>query len=127
MLLKSTNFKGYTLIEIIVVMAIIVFVVTTALYAISVARENSQATRIAANFKQMEKAFNLWMEDQKYNSWPDDGSFGVTDNPSIDILITSYGLGKFLASAPKINNISSIYDSDSEEIGASSCGVATYW
>ncbi len=94
--------RGFTLIELLVVVAIISLLASVVMASLNSAREKVKTAKIAADFKEMEKAFLLLADEENISEWWPETDFGVGGNPDIDMLVTNPArLGKFLPSAPK--------------------------
>ena len=74
-MLKFKKNTGYTLIEIIVVIAILGFVITSAMYAINISRMKSRDAKRMADLDAIRKAIELYYDDND-NIYPGIGDGG---------------------------------------------------
>ncbi len=98
---KCQNGAGYTLIEIIVVIAIIGFIVATAMYAFNYSRARARDAKRMADIQTIKKAIELFYDEN--DRFPDNANDGISDSGEffgvgngIDIK-----LGPFLQNVPQ--------------------------
>jgi prepilin-type N-terminal cleavage/methylation domain-containing protein len=110
------NKKGFTLIELLVVIAIIGLLSTMAVYAINVARMKAKATRIVADFKIIEKALILLLDEENPERWWREGSKSTN-------LSSFPGLSEFIKipSPPITGSYTYDNDGDTQTEGATGC------
>ncbi|MFH1522593.1 MAG: prepilin-type N-terminal cleavage/methylation domain-containing protein [Patescibacteria group bacterium] len=88
------NKKGFTLIELLVVISIIGLLSSMAIYAINSARLKAKATRIIGDFKTIEKALILLMDEENPGKWWREGEKSTN-------LTYFAGLSEFLNRIPE--------------------------
>jgi prepilin-type N-terminal cleavage/methylation domain-containing protein len=94
--------RGFTLVELLVVIAIIAFLSTTILSSLNEGRERAQVVKTTRDLQEIEKAFQLWLDESERRTWWTDDELGLGPLPEIQSIIETYpdGLGKFLSVAP---------------------------
>lgn len=97
------NKKGYTLIEILVVVAIIGFLAASAMYAINRARMKGRDARRLADINQIQKALALYYDKNKTyppaNGWQSDCSGATAFKTALQPLVTD-GIMKSIPNDP---------------------------
>jgi len=78
---------GFTLLELLVVVAIISLLSSVVLASLSGAREQAKITRMAEDFRQIETAFELYRTRVGSGSHIKETSFGAGSNPTIQEMI----------------------------------------
>jgi len=83
--------KGFTLVELLVVMAIIAFLAAILLPALSSARERAARTTCMNNLKQFSIAYHMYAEDY-YEQFPgnEQGLYDADDNPKTPSVYPNY-------------------------------------
>lgn len=74
MLFANKNKKGFTLLELLVVMSIISLLVTLAISVLNNARKNARDSRRMADLRHLQTALELYLD--QYNTLPTTGSYG---------------------------------------------------
>lgn len=98
---KSNKDKAFTLIELLVVIAIIGILSSVVLAALSGARESAKVTRTVSDWKQIETALTMWMQNTRRTEWPEPSEVGDGGNSmSLDNLVENTSLGDYLTSVP---------------------------
>jgi len=70
MSIKYTNKGGFTLVELLVVVAIIAILMSILLPAVSLARDKARQARCLSNLKQVGLAFEMWKNNSLHESYP---------------------------------------------------------
>jgi len=117
--LYAKKSAGFTLIELLVVISIISLLSSAVLSSLSGARESAKTTRLVSDFKQIEKAFILWMDANGRTQYPNETIFG-SSNPTLEQAVQNTDLSEYLNAIPDppFGN-TYIYDYDSNQF---SCG-----
>jgi len=115
--------RGFTLIELLVTITIIVILALIIIASISQSRMRSKATRVVQDFQQMERAMLLLADDEKIIDWWIESDFGLGADPTIEQLISSTPLSKFLSRAPKPTVGDAYFFDSDDDIFACGFGV----
>lgn len=75
---KRTNNKGFTLVELLVVIAVISFTIAVLFPNFMGARQRGRDVQRKSDLSQMQKAIELFKLDQNPQSYPTTGAFGTT-------------------------------------------------
>jgi prepilin-type N-terminal cleavage/methylation domain-containing protein len=95
--------RGFTLVELLVVISIIALLSSVVFASLNSAIEKAAVVSIIANLKSVEKAFYLLADDENISLWWPEIDFGSGGNPNISVLVTNMNrLGKFLGRAPSL-------------------------
>jgi prepilin-type N-terminal cleavage/methylation domain-containing protein len=112
--------KGFTLVELLVVVAVIGVIAGMVLPALSSARKKGKVTHFVSELQQIEKAFMLTYLEEDRNTWWTESEIGIT-NPTLQQIInkTSGPLANFsnyLRVTPSnlINSSQYKYDNDND-------------
>jgi prepilin-type N-terminal cleavage/methylation domain-containing protein len=115
---KATS--GFTIVELLVVIAVIAILATITVVAYGDFQARSKAAAIETNLKNIEKNLRVYASDQQWGSWPNDNN-GIDAgklNPSIQTLINDLpAFKKYLPTAPTTSDLSAsawVYDNDAD-------------
>ncbi len=117
---KSAGRRGFTIIELLVVISIIGLLASIVLAGLNGARQRAAVISIVSNLKAVEKAFLMLGYDQDWQTWRLECDFvggcppANNPNPNISLLVTdAANLGRFLTAAPTLPiGINMGYDND---------------
>jgi prepilin-type N-terminal cleavage/methylation domain-containing protein len=117
--MKKTT-SGFTIVELIVVIAVIGILATITVVAYGDFQARSKATAIETNLKNIEKNLRVYAADQQWGVWPldnndiDPGKL----NPSIQTLIDDLpAFKKYLSASPTTSDLPAsawVYDNDGD-------------
>lgn len=107
------NKKGFSLIELLVVISIIGILSTIILSGLNQAREKAETAKLLAQFKQIESAFIFTYLDENRSSWWREDELGLGSNPTLKKIIEKETgpLSGFSDYFPHINLIDELSDS----------------
>ena len=93
--------RGFTLLELLVVIGIIGLLAAIILVSLTGARTSSKATRVLQDFQQLERAILLFADDEDIIEWWKDDKFpGLGADPTIQELVDNTNLSTFLSREP---------------------------
>jgi len=117
--LLNTKQKGFTIIELIVVIAIIAVLATIVLSSLQNYRIKADGTRMAQDLQAMEVALRLLKVEQKLDTWPRESTWAG----SPPLVKNISGISQFLSTtiSPPISGINYYYDNDGDTMVEGSC------
>ena len=122
---KSSSSAGFTLIEILTVIAIIGILATIIVVTMASAREKAKATKLFSDLIQVEKALGAWAIDEEVGVWWDEDLWGApTDEPTIAWLAANTSLGNWMSGNPGIASNLYVYDNDGDTFDTNGDGCA---
>jgi prepilin-type N-terminal cleavage/methylation domain-containing protein len=102
---KRNTHQGFTLIEILVVIAIISLLSSVVFATLKTAKEKARIAQVVENIHQMETAFQMLYD--AHGCWPGESGLGTcvttaTSSPTIESLIVNndFGMRNYLSQAP---------------------------
>lgn len=116
--LKNKNQIGFTLVELIVAIAIIAVLSSIIVFAVQNYIVKAKGTRIAKDFKSIETALRLLKSEQSKDIWPRENTQGwFTTVKNIT------GIGQFLSTSinSPITGSDYLYDNDGDTLVQGSC------
>ncbi|TSC78780.1 MAG: hypothetical protein G01um101433_112 [Parcubacteria group bacterium Gr01-1014_33] len=123
--------RGFSVLEILIVIGIIGLLAAAVIASLNQARKNAKAVTILSDFRQIENAIHLLGGDKAWKQWPFEGagpspSFGyAAGDPPIEWLIANQGLGSSLTSSRQVDGQSYKYDNDNDIYLTDASGCAT--
>jgi len=110
--------KGFTIIEVLVVLGVVSALVVISLGAASGVQLNARGSVVLSGLRQVEKSlYGLAIEEGNLNWWEETDIGPGSANPSIDVLIAQTRLQEYLQEVPDISaypNLAWAYDSDGD-------------
>jgi len=96
--------RGFTLIEVLIVIAIIGILSTMILANVSQAQNEARASRTVRHFQEIEKALRLWGNNENRDEWWSEtelnNRFGIAAPPTISDLRSASDFSRHLPSTP---------------------------
>jgi prepilin-type N-terminal cleavage/methylation domain-containing protein len=118
---------GYTLVEMMIVVAVIGILATITIVAHRSIQDRAQATALAEGTKTVEDAFRMFTAKNGYTTWPIDDPLTGINNSTIDEIIAATNLKNYLKSAPVISGMSTTtweYDNDGDPRLPTACDTS---
>jgi general secretion pathway protein G len=117
----SREARGFTLVELIVVIAIIGFLASAVFAALSGARLDARDKKRVSDLEQVQKALNLYANDHNYFPRESDGANGnMATNETFKTMMEPYLQGALIDPSGQDSTFYYYYD------GAHLCGTKTY-
>lgn len=117
--------KAFTLIELLIVVAIVGILSTVVFTSVQNARIKAKAAKFISDAKQIEKAFAMWAIDEGRTTWWHEDTWGApTDEPEIDWLIANTPFGSYLSGSASIETNHYVYDNDGDTFDTDGDGCA---
>lgn len=126
--------NGFSLIELLIVIAIIGLIATFSVVAFSSAQQKARATSVVDTFQKLEKALIVLAYDQDISAWWTESGLGGSSNPTFtQILAAQSGMSTILGTAPSYDSVEYRYDNDGDTFdpdgdgcGSPTAGVEVY-
>lgn len=111
----SSTKKGFTLIELLVVIAIVGILAAVTLSALNSARDRARAASIAADFRAIETALYMTMDDEGWSDWPLESEFSpAAAYATFTEMATATNFGEYIDITIKNPFTGSAYTYDSD-------------
>lgn len=108
--------KGFTVVELIVVIIVIAILATITVVAYNGIRGQTQAAAVADGLKQIEKSMHLWILKDGLSKWPDDDVTGG-GQPLSELIAENPNLRRYLQSVPAVQGVETeewFYDNEGD-------------
>lgn len=124
--------SGFTLIEVLIVIAIIGILASIVLASLNSARTKAKAAKFVGDANQIAKALSGWGTDEGITEWWHEDDFlptcgtsgGSRDEPTITCLAENFALGDWLSGSPGIDTDLYVYDNDGDTFDTDGDGCA---
>lgn len=126
--------KAFTIIELVVVIAIIGVLATIVTVSVQNYMVKARASRIVSEFENIEKAFHMLAAESNINEWWLETDFGLGSSPRISSIVSittttnpGYKFKNFLSTAPEppISGAYYYYDNDGDTMSSYNCSCCT--
>jgi prepilin-type N-terminal cleavage/methylation domain-containing protein len=107
----KNNTKGFTIVELLIVIVIIAILAAIVIVAYNGVQTRAKASAVTSGLKSAEKAFRLYAIDKGYDNWPADSTMvaGVSTNPTLQQFIDNTTFKNYMQKTPTIANTPSLY------------------
>lgn len=110
--------KGFTIVELAIVVAIIAILVTITIVAYSEIKRRAQVSALATGLSQVDKSFRMWALKEALVTWPTDKVFDTGGGiPLSEFIQNTPTIQPYLSEVPKVNGIHTeewFYDNDND-------------
>lgn len=118
MTLLSPQGKGFTIVELLITIVVIVILVALSSVVYTEIRRRAQVTAIASGLNQVDKSFHMWALKQALATWPTDKVVNTGGGIALsDFIRDTPTIQPFLAEVPKVDGIHTeewFYDNDND-------------